>query len=308
MNRIIGIVSAMLLSLLILVPAAVAADPWDTDEHFVFTSGGDITLSADEYADLLVVAGGTATIEGNARAVVVLSGTANFIGGRTEDVFVVAGHVSLDGGSVVAGNIRTVNSTVDQASGAIVQGRINDGLDIAAGIWLIGPALFIAYMGFVIAAMAAAVALAALASRQVRAAEALISEQPVMTFLAGFGGLFAIIFAAVLAMVTIVGIPLGLGILIGFLPVVAFVGYLVTGIWIGEAIVGRASSGVVRERPYLAAAVGTAALGVIGLIPFAGSLVSLVGVGAVLMLMGRAVRRPASAQASSGSARATAAG
>lgn len=301
MNRIIGIVSAMLLSLLIVVPAAVAADPWDTDEHFVFTSGGDITLSADEHADLLVVAGGTATIEGEARAVVVLSGTANFIGGRTEDVFVVAGHVSLDGGSVVAGDIRTVNSTVDQAPGAIVEGRINDGLDIAAGIWLIGPALFIAYLGFVLAAMAAAVALAALASRQVRAATSLISERPVTTFLAGFGGLFAIIFAAVLAMVTIVGIPLGLGILIGFLPVVAFVGYLVTGIWIGEAIVGRAPSGAVRERPYLAAAVGTGALGVIGLIPFAGSLVGLVGVGAVLMLMGRVIRRGSGVEASFGS-------
>jgi hypothetical protein len=308
MNRIIGIVSAMLLSLLILVPAAVAADPWDAGEHVVFTSGGDITLAAGEHPDLLVVAGGTATIEGDARAVVVLNGTANFIGSRTEDVFVVAGHVSLDGGSVVAGNIRTVNSTVDQAPGAIVEGRINEGLDIAAGIWLIGPALFIAYVGLVIAAMAAAVALAALAPRQVRAAESLITEQPVMTFLAGFGGLFAIIFAAVVATVTIVGIPLGLGILIGFLPVIAFVGYLVTGIWIGEAIVGRTSSGVLRERPYLAAIVGTAVLGVIGLIPFAGSLVSLVGVGAVLMLMGRAVRRPAGVQPSAGSARVTAAG
>jgi hypothetical protein len=298
MNRILGIVSAMLLSLLILVPAAVAADPWEQDNHVIFASGGDVTLPAGEHADVLVIAGGTATIEGDVRSVVVLSGTANFVGGRTEDILAIAGHVTLDAETVVAGNIRTIDATVDQAPGAVIDGRINDGIDIAAGLWLVGPGLFIAYLGFVLAAMAAAVALAALASRQIRAAEALISEQPVMTLVAGFGGLFGIIAVSVLALVTIVGIPLGLGILVGFLPLVAFVGWLVTAIWIGGAIVRQTSPGVVRERPYLAAIVGTAAMGAISLIPFAGGFVSFLGFGAVLMLMWRVVRGQTGVQSS----------
>ena len=290
MNRITGIVSAMLLGLLILVPVAAAADPFYEDGRVIVSVGGDITFPAGETADSLIVVEGTATIEGDVKSVYVVNGTVNLVGSRTDGIVAIASKVNLDSGSVVAGDIRVIATTVDQAAGSTVEGRINNGLDLARAALFIGPALFILYIGFVIAAIAAALLLAGVASRQVRSAEALISREPGTAFLAGLGGLIAIIVVATLAIVTIVGIPLGLGILLGFLPVVAFAGYLVTGIWLGDWVLRQVSPSRAQERPYLAALVGILALSVVTLIPFVGGLVSFLGIGAVVLMMWRTLR------------------
>jgi heme A synthase len=92
-------------------------------------------------------------------------------------------------------------------------------------------------------------------------------------------------------MVTIVGIPLGLGLLIGFLPLVAFVGYLVAAIWLGEWVVRQFGRGSQPERPYLAAIVGILFLSAISFVPMVGGVISFVGFGAVILLMWRTLRR-----------------
>jgi cytoskeletal protein CcmA (bactofilin family) len=299
MNRITGIVSALLLGLLILVPVASAADPFYEDGRVIVSVKGDITFPAGETADSLIVIEGTATVEGDVKSVYVVNGTVNFVGSRTDGIVAIASKVNLDSGSVVAGDIRVIATTVDQAAGATIEGRINNGLDLARAALFIGPALFILYIGFVIAAIGAALLLAGLASRQVRSAEALISHEPGTAFVAGLGGLIAIIVVATLAIVTIVGIPLGLGILLGFLPVVAFAGYLVTGIWIGDWILRQVSPGHTQERPYLAAVVGILILSVVTLIPVVGGLVSFLGMGAVVLLMWRTLRRDANSEPAS---------
>ena len=48
----------------------------------------------------------------------------------------------------------------------------------------------------------------------------------------------------------------GLGVLFGAWPLLAFLGYLVAGIWIGNWVLAQLSPGSVRERPYLAAFIG----------------------------------------------------
>jgi hypothetical protein len=95
----------------------------------------------------------------------------------------------------------------------------------------------------------------------------------------------------VTAAVTIVGIPFGLGVLVLVMPALFIAGYIVTGIAIGDALVGRMSPGVTRERPYLAAFIGLAAVGVVSIVPPIGGLVSFVGFGAVILLMWRVARR-----------------
>ena len=77
-----------------------------------------------------------------------------------------------------------------------------------------------------------------------------------MTVVAGLLGMVGIILAGTIAIVTVVGVPLGLGILALVLPALLVAGYLVAGIWIGDMILVRTSPGVVRERPYLAALIG----------------------------------------------------
>jgi hypothetical protein len=298
MSRFLGIAGALLLGLLLLVPVVAAAEPWDADEHMLFSAGGDITLPAGRHADLLVVVDGTATIEGDAKAVLVINGAADFIGARTDGIVAIRSRVSLDPGSSVAGDVRTVDSTVDAATGSTVAGTVRDiGPELAGASILLGPALFLLYLGFVATAVLAALLLAGLAARQVRDAEALMSREPVTTVLAGLAGLIVILVAGVLAVVTVVGIPLGLGILTAVLPMLFIVGYLVAGIWIGDLIVWRTSPNVVRERPYLAAVVGSLVLAALSILPLVGGIVSFIGFGGLILLMWRTLRRPSGSSA-----------
>ena len=300
MTRILGLVSGALLALLILVPVAAAAGPidfTDQDQHVVINTGGDFTLPAGQHVDVLVVVNGTATIEGDAGSIYVFNGTANLIGSQAGEVFAIRSHVTLDGGSVVDGNIRTVDSTVDSAPGSSVHGTVKEVVSDLPGLAaVVASALALMYIAFVVSAMVAGLALAGLAGRQVREAGALITHEPVMTFVAGLAGLIGLIIVGTIALVTIIGTPLGLGILALVLPVLLIAGYLVAGIWIGDMILARTSPGVVRERPYLAAVIGIAVLGLISIVPFVGGIVVMVGFGAVVLLMGRTLRRPDATQ------------
>ena len=143
------------------------------------------------------------------------------------------------------------------------------------------------YFGFILAAVGFALLAAGLGARQVRAAGDLISKEPGLTILSAIVGVILIPTLAVLAVITIVGAPFGLAILLGVFPVLLFTGYIVTAIWIGDRIIERTSSRPVRERPYFAAVIGMAILSVAVIIPIIGGLIGLVGFGAVVLLIWR---------------------
>ncbi len=293
MQRIFGIASAVLLAMLILVPVASAAEPWRDVEHLIISTGGDVTVPAGQHVDLLVIVDGTGTIAGDADGVVVVNGTAAFTSGQAASVVAVNSTVSLDAGSSVSGDVRTYQSTVDQATGASVGGRVIDGArDIDwTGVAAATTAFAIlAFIGLVLIGFAAGLTAAAIASAQVRGAGSLISREPGMTLVAAFAGLFGIILVSVLAMITVIGIPLGLAILLIVLPAVAFAGWLVMAIWIGERILERLTPQVTRERPYLAAVVGVLVLDVVSIVPFVGAIVAFFGFGAVVLYVWRTFR------------------
>ena len=146
-------------------------------------------------------------------------------------------------------------------------------------------------LGFALATIVAGLALAGLGSRQVRSAESLIRNEPAMTIVFGLAGLVVVPIVAVLAMITVIGAPLGLAILFMVWPAAAFGGYLVAGIWIGEWLLYRHSTSR-PDRPYLAATVGLVVLQIAGFVPFVVPIASLVGFGAVLLLAWRTLREP----------------
>ena len=97
---------------------------------------------------------------------------------------------------------------------------------------------------------------------------------------------------AVLALVTVIGAPLGFAILLGLWPLAGFVGYVVTGIWIGDWVLHR-SVGAPARRPYVEAVLGVLVLAVLSAIPVLGfltAIASLFGFGAVLLLVWRILR------------------
>ena len=92
--------------------------------------------------------------------------------------------------------------------------------------------------------------------------------------------------------VTVIGVPAGIGLLMVVWPMVAFVGYIVAAIWIGEWLLNRREGAVPAERPYAAATVGLLVAFVIGLVPLVTAIVSIFGIGAVVLAAWRTLRSP----------------
>ena len=62
---------------------------------------GDVTVPTGEQADVVLVTGGTATIAGDVKTVVVFDGTAILQGATVESVFVTGGSLSIDAATTV---------------------------------------------------------------------------------------------------------------------------------------------------------------------------------------------------------------
>ena len=301
MKRFVVVLSALVLALLCLVPVALAAGPdLPHSGRILISTSGDLTLPAGEAADMVVVVRGHATIAGDANTVVVVDGSAEFTGARTETVIAVRSPVTIGAGTVVAGDVMTLDSVVTRIGDGQVAGTVRDlGLDIAGFGLLLGPLFIALYAGFALAAIAAALLLAALAARQVRAAESLIRREPASVVIAGLLGIVLPVVLVAMLFVTVVGAPLGLGILLLLWPFVAFLGYLVAAIALGEWILGKMSPAP-RDRPYAAAIVGVLVLQVVAIWPVLSGIVSFVGFGAVLLLGWRTIRGDAMSTAVSG--------
>ena len=290
-HRPVAVLMGLILGMFLLAPLTVAAEDLPHSGRILIATQGDITLPAGEQADLVLVTNGTAHIAGEANTVVVIDGVADFTGATAETVVLIRGQAGLDGSSSVLGDVMTLDATVTVDPAAAIGGQIRDLAPDIAGIgFVLGPALVLLYLGFALAAIAAALLLAGLAARQVRSAEALIRREPLLTAGVGLLGLFVPIVFLVLLTVTVVGAPLAFGIAFGLWPLAAFIGYLVAGIAIGDFIVGRLSPTVTRERPYLAAVVGLVVLEVVGILPLVSAIATLFGYGAVLLLAWRTLR------------------
>jgi hypothetical protein len=290
-HRPVAMLLGLIMGLFLLTPLALAAEELPHSGRVLISTLGDITLPAGEQADLVLVTNGTAHIAGDANTVVVIDGAVDLTGATAETVVVIRGQATLDATSVVLGDIMTLDASTSVDPAAAVGGRIRDLAPDIAGIgFVLGPALVLLYLGFALAAIAAALLLAGLAARQVRAAETLIRREPLLTASVGLLGLFLPIVFLVLLTVTVIGAPRAFGIAFGLWPLAAFIGYLVAGIAIGDWIVGRLSPGVTRERPYLAAVVGLVVLEVVGILPLVSAVATLFGYGAVLLFAWRTLR------------------
>jgi hypothetical protein len=279
-------------------PAVLAADPAPAQSGPVLMAfNGDVTVPAGEHADAVFVTGGTATIQGQVRSLVVIDGQAILEGARLESVFVTGGSLTVDATTTVTGDVRTLNTTVTVSPEATIGGTVGtlDADLIAAGAFIL-PAIVLFMLGFALVTLVAGLGLAALASRQVRTAEALISKQPGETLVFGIAGLFVIPIVAILAMITVIGAPLGLAILLMVWPAAAFAGYLIAAIWIGDFLLSRRGEAAQAQRPYLAATVGIVVLWIVSFVPFVGAIASLFGFGAVLLMAWRTFRQPTTTQ------------
>lgn len=290
MKRLVGVFAACVVAFGIAVPVVLAADPMAQSGRVLMAFGGDLDVAPGQQADAVIVFDGTARISGQVNAVVVFGGDAILTGARTESVFDAGGRVSLDTTTVVLGDVRTLGATVDQAAGATVQGSVR-GIesDLATLGFIIGPAFVLLAIGGALLTIVIGLLAAALGARQLREAESLIVGEPWLVLASGIIGVVALPIAAVVAIVTVVGAPMGFALAFVGLPVLLFLGWLVAAVSIGDWVLARTSPRE-RERPYLASIVGVVILSVLGLIPLISAIAGVFGLGAVLLLAWRTLR------------------
>ena len=291
MKKLFVLIAGALLALGLTGSVLAAEEDLPHTGRVLFVVGGDIEVDSGEQADAVIVINGDAAISGTVNSLVVVDGTATVTGAIIEGAAIVNGTLDLREGTSVLGDIGQLNSEVMRAEGVQIAGSVNDlaGDAAAFGIFL-GFAALAIWIGVGIATLVVGLLMAGLAARQTRAATSLIRHEPGRTFLVGLVAVFVPPILAVAAMATIIGIPIGLGLLIVVWPLVAFVGYVVAAIWLGERILGRRDGAVAAQRPYAAATLGLIVAFVAGLIPLVTAVLSIFGLGAVVLASWRTLR------------------
>src|SRR4249919_2864010 len=108
MTRLLGLLLAGALGLCLSVPAVLAADTSTQARSLLFAANTDLDLAAGQHVDALVVINGNATVEGDARTILVVNGNATLTGAHAEAVVVIKGSIVLGAGTVVSGDVRTI--------------------------------------------------------------------------------------------------------------------------------------------------------------------------------------------------------
>ncbi|MDZ7728765.1 MAG: polymer-forming cytoskeletal protein [Dehalococcoidia bacterium] len=285
-------------SLLLLVVLLIAALPTaataqgeadPTRDGLVIHLNDDYTLPAGERADSVVVVNGNANIEGELDGgLVVINGDSRVEGTVAEDIFLLNGTLTL-GPEAEVNDVNLVNGDLVEEPGATILGNVDD--EVAWYSWSLGAALLFGlafWFAATIGIIAAGLLFAAVGGRQLYAATRLMSDRVGQSILTGLIAMIGLPLAGVFILLTVAGIPLGLGILLFLMPAIVFLGYLVAGAWLGSLIIERTPATDSPRRPFASVSLGLLIFQVLLLIPGVAPLIFLVasvwGAGGMLYL------------------------
>ena len=271
----------------LVVPLLGAGSASAATDHVVITGGA--VVPRGETAGDVVVIDGPVSIAGRATGdVVSVSGPVRVTGRVDGDLIAVSDRASLGSTARVGGDLRYGDERPAIARGARVGGTVSkeDFGDALAGWgWISWVAWWLAVS---VSTLIVGALLVWLAPAALYAAERALRERLGATI--GFGVAIAIgvPLLAVLALVTLVGIPFGVALLLAAIPVLV-VAY-VTSAWIVGRLVLRTRS----RSPWAALLTGWAILRAAALVPIVGGLVGLaatvLGLGALAVALWRGGR------------------
>ena len=262
---------------------------------------GDIRITEHaEVTGIVRAYGGTVTVEGSVGGNVLAYGGSVAVG-PTADIDrsfgAVAGDVDLDGriggdASVIAGSVTLAGTALIEGNlnhfgelrndGGTVEGAIQDGNDLA-----LGPPTGVFTTAFAVALFVGDLLLGAVllrvAPRFADSAVGTIRAEPASTGAVGLAAALGTIGAVAVLAVTIVGLPLAVGLLLSFL-LLAWVARIYGQYAVGSLALSRTPYG----NRYLALVVGVVGVSVLGIVPYLGPVVGTVvfGLGAGVVVLG----------------------
>ncbi|HXR60103.1 MAG TPA: polymer-forming cytoskeletal protein [Solirubrobacterales bacterium] len=279
---------SVLLALLALgafaLPAAAAGAGAQSDEgDAVVVISGDVTVPRGETVEGVFVISGDVRIAGRSDGdVVVLAGDAVVSGRIDGDLVMASGRARLLPSAHVSGDVNYTDERPLVAGAAVVRGDVTEedwqnSLDFLP---LVGA--FVFWLAVTVSAALLGVLLLLIAPRAADAVSARSRERIGPLIAIGLAITICLPVAAVIAAVTLVGLPLAVGILLALMPLGA-VAYVTSAWAMGRRIVGPPRGRVVA---FLA---GLAILRALALVPILGALVGLAAVVFGLGLLGAAI-------------------
>lgn len=289
MRRVLPVV--VLLALFAVAPAAAAQGRGDADDAIVVVNG-DVTVERGQTVEGVFIANGDARIDGRVDGDVVLAAGDALVSGRIDgDLVTFAGRARLLPTANVDGDLIYGDERPRVSPAATVTGSIEkeDWPSSSELFPFIGA--FVFWLAMSISAAVLGVLLLLLAPRAADAVFARARGRIGPTIAIGLAIFIVLPLAAILAAITIVGLPLAIGVVLALLPLAA-VAYVTSAWTLGRAIVKPPRGQI------LAFLAGLAILRALALVPFLGVLVWLAAVVVGLGLIGSAIgaaRKPAEA-------------
>jgi hypothetical protein len=291
----IALVAAALALLLAPVPALAQEKK---DDVYVRVNG-TVDLASGESVDTLVAVNSEAQVAGKVRdTLVIVNQTATVSGDVGRDTIVVNGTLRLEPTAHIGGDVVLINGKLSQADGAVIAGKVveRSGASVGAEFNRATAAVsLIAWLGMTLLVVLVALGWAAVGGSQLSAIAGLLGARP------GLAGGAAVIFwiavpvIAVVALFTVIGIPIGITLLV-VLPLLWGLGYVTTGTRLGFFLADLRHTTPNLAHPYLEAVLGVVIFQLIGLVPIVGGIVvalaGLFGAGAIVMHAWRHIGTP----------------
>jgi hypothetical protein len=289
-------VALVVVLILAAAPGSAAGQGTDraSDDRVVIT--GPVTIERGESADDVVVIDGRVSVAGRVRGdLVVVDGAVRISGTVDGDVVAVAGRATLTPGARVGGDLLYGDERPVVPRGATVEGevqRVSVG-DVTDPLGFVGAAAV--WIAVSVSTLVLGLLLLWLAPGALAAAWEAARSRPGPTIGWGLLLFFGLPILAIIALVTLVGIPFGVGLLLALLPLYALA--YTTSAW----LLGRRLVRPPRGR-LLAFLAGLVILRLLAIVPILGGIVwfaaTVLGLGALLVATWRArSERPRAATA-----------
>lgn len=295
MTRVRPAIVAAILLLVGTAPTTLAEDdPLSDPQQLHVSTGGTVVLAPGTPVNLAVFVDSTVRVTADVPAIVAVDSTVMVEEGAVvSEILAIDSTILVADGGAVTGSVRTLRATVDTAGSGSITGEIAE-LDVASAISNVERLTSLVSVGALLAALAGSLLAAALWPRRVRSAGSHLGRQPVRSLVAGVLTAVGLVLVGAIAIATVVGVAFGIMILLAVLPLLAFAGFAVVATWTGERLLQRLRPNAPeRRRPILATAIGVLVLVVFAYVPLAAPILSLAGLGAVVLSAVDGVRREA---------------